>query len=679
MRAAYVAAAVVAALFPRLAIAQQVTPDFYAGMRWRSIGPNRSGYITSVAGIPGDPTIYYIGMPEGGVWKTTNGGTTWRPIFDAEGVPSIGAVAVAPSAPGTVYVGTGNSSGWSFTPGNGVYKSTNAGKNWTIVGLRGSMYINNIVIDPRDANVLLVAALGPKPTDPPGGERGVYRSTDGGRTWAQVLGGAEGGASELVGDVADPAVVYAMIQRAAGAAAAPGQAGSTTGVYKSVDGGVTWKPVSGQGLPDGARGFALAVAGGTHGNRLYAEVRSGGRGGGLNVGGIYRSDNGGESWFLGTHDIASAGGHIYADPRNPDVVYLMGTSMYRSVDGGHHFISYMGAPSGDDIRQLWIDPTNSRRMLVGADQGPTISVDGGETWSLWNNIPNGQFYRVSTDNDFPYHVCGPQQDSGTACVLSHSDFGEIRPNDWAPVGGFENGFIVTDPLNSRWVYTQGWYHVLRRFDRLTGQVVVTYTPSAQDRFGGAPPLAFSPQDPHLLYMGAQYVLVSSDNAQTWRQISPDLTVRTTTPDSSPAVPGRRTGPVVGGGAISALVPHRSPPARSGSAPATEWCSSPVMPARRGRTSRRPVCPLAPTSTSSTPRTRMPARRTSRFSLATVIHISISRRTLGRAGRRSSAGSPIASPCASCAKTPPTRTCSLPARRWAPGSRSIAVITGSRCS
>ena len=237
-------------------------------------------------------------------------------------------------------------------------------------------------------------------------------------------------------------------------------------------------------------------------------------------------------------------------PNNPDVVYLMGTSMYRSTDGGRHFESYMGAPSGADIRMLWIDPVNSRRMLAGADQGPTVSVDGGETWTPWYNLINGQFYRVSTDYGFPYQVCGPQQDSGTACVLSRSDFGEIRPSDWSPAGGFENGFIVADPLNSRWLYTQGWYHVLRRFDRKTSQVTVLYQPTPQDRFGGAPPLAFSPQDPHLMYMGAQYLLASSDNAATWRPISP----------TSPRAPIRPAAPAgggrggVGGGTIQALAP-----------------------------------------------------------------------------------------------------------------------------
>ena len=543
---------------PAVVAAQQpVDPSYFAGMRWRNIGPNRSGYISSVAGIPGDPTTYYVGTPEGGVWKSVSGGTTWHPIFDDMHVPSIGAVAVAPSSPNIVYVGTGNQSGWSFTSGNGMYKSTDAGKSWTHIGLPGSGYINTIVINPSNPDVVLVAALGSRDSGAVV-EQGVYRTTNGGRNWTHVLpADGAGGATELNFDYYDPAIVYATITGGGGGRGAPLPApaagAAASGIYKSVDGGITWKPIGTQGLP--ASSGAFAVASGTHGQRLYMEVRGGARGAavpGQARSGIYRSDDGGNSWTLGTSQIASAGGHIYADPKNPDVVYLMGTSMYRSVDGARHFESYMGAPSGADIRMLWIDATNSRRMLAGADQGPTISVDNGETWTPWYNMIDGQFYRVSTDNDFPYHVCGPQQDSGTACVLSRSDFGEVRPNDWYPAGGFENGFIVADPLNSRFVYTQGWYHVLRRFDRVTSQVSVLYTPSTEDRFGSAPPLAFSPQDSHMLYMGAQYVLASSDNAQTWHKVSPDLTARAQPVDT--AVPGRRSGPVVGGGSLQALAP-----------------------------------------------------------------------------------------------------------------------------
>jgi photosystem II stability/assembly factor-like uncharacterized protein/cbb3-type cytochrome oxidase cytochrome c subunit len=552
-----VAAALGVFVVPSPGAAQQVNPDYYAGMRWRNIGPNRSGYISAVAGIQGDPTTYYIGTPEGGVWKSTSGGATWKPIFDAQHVPSIGAIAVAPSEHNTVYVGTGNQSGWSFTPGLGMYKSTDAGKTWTNVGLRGSGYINTIIVDPGNPSSVLVAALGTRAGDSTvASERGVYRTTDGGHNWTRVLpSDGASGASELNYDFRDPRVVYATLQgtgggRGGGAVAPPAPGSTTAGIYKSADGGVTWKPIGANGLPPGTISFPLAVASGTHGQRLYGELRSGGRGG-ISRSGLYRSDDGGETWTLGTSQIASAGGHIYADPNNPDVVYLMGTSMYRSIDGGRHFESFMGAPSGADIRMLWIDGTNSRRMLAGADQGPTVSVDGGETWTPWYNLINGQFYRVSTDSGFPYQVCGPQQDSGTACVLSRSDFGEIRPNDWSPAGGFENGFIVADPLNPRWLYTQGWYHVLRRFDRKTSQVTVVYQPTPQDRFGGAPPLAFSPQYPHLLYMGAQYLLASSDNAASWHPISPDLTSRGDQAGATPAAGGRGG---LGGGSIQALAP-----------------------------------------------------------------------------------------------------------------------------
>ena len=514
--------------------APQVNPSSFAELRWRSVGPPRSGYVSAPAGVPGDPTTYYVGLPEGGVWKTTNAGTTWKPIFDDVRVASVGAVAVAPGDPKTVYVGTGNQSGWSFTIGKGIYKSIDGGRSWTNVGLSRSQYIGGIVVDPRNAGSVLVAALGPRPTGAPGtrgggagtsedGERGVYRSSDGGRSWTRVLPtDGSSGASDVCIDYADPQIAYALLTAGGGAPGAPSAGGADSGVHKSTDGGVTWQPIGGRGLQDGARISAFAVASGTHGRRLYAMAGVGaGRGAGASRG-LYRSDDGGETWTLGTRQLASAGGKIYADPQNPDVVYLMGTSVYRSVDGGRHVASFWGAPSGADPRFLWIDPTNSRRMIAGVDQGTAISVDGGESWTPYYGLVNGQFYRVSTDYDFPYHVCGPQQDSGTACVLSRSDFGEIRPNDWYPGGGFENGFLIADPMDKRYMYTQGWYHVLRRFDRTTGQVVVLYQPGPEDRFGGAPPLAFSPQDPHTLYMAAQHVLASNDRGLTWRTISPDL-------------------------------------------------------------------------------------------------------------------------------------------------------------
>ena len=516
MRHAFLTASAVLVCALALPHAQQVNPSYFSGLAWRSIGPPRSGYVSAPAGIPGDPTTYYAGMPEGGVWKTTNGGVTWKPIFDDVHVASVGAVAVAPSNPEVVYVGTGSQVGWSFTAGKGVYKSTDAGKTWTGAGLPSSQYIGGIVVDPRNADVLLVAALGPRVVPPVGSapppadtssERGVYRSTDGGRTWTRTLpADGSAGASDVYGDYRDPQIVYALL---------------TNGLaHKSGDGGATWTPVSSRGLPDGARISAFAVASGTRGQRVYALAGTGGRGQGTR--GLYRSEDGGESWTLGTRQLASAGGKMYADPQNPDIVYIMGTAIYRSNDGGRHFAAFWGAPSGADPRYLWIDPTNPKRMFSGVDQGAAITVDGGESWTPYYGLVNGQFYRVSTDYDFPYHVCGPQQDSGTACVVSRSDFGIIRPNDWYPAGGFENGFLIADPLDKRYMYTQGWYHVLRRYDRETGQVVVLYQPAADDRFGGAPPLAFSPKGARTLYMAAQHVLASDDRGRTWRTISPDL-------------------------------------------------------------------------------------------------------------------------------------------------------------
>ncbi len=523
----------------------RVDPALYAGLHWRSIGPYRSGNVYAVAGVPGDPTTYYLGLPEGGVWKTSDGGTVWKPVFDQEAVPSIGSVAVADSEPNLVYVGTGDPTVWSFTPGKGMYKSTDAGRTWQRDGLAGAQYIPNLLVDPHNPQLVLAGTTARRGFGPPqasaggGFSQGVYRTSDGGANWMRVLAGAS--VEDLAWDYDDPQMVYALMQ-----AAGPGGRPAAVRLYQSSDEGATWQQLSGAGLPAGLRSATLAVAAGTQGQRLY--LLTGGLPGGR-AGGVYRSDDGGASWRLGTSKIASAGGRIYVDPKNPDVVYLMGTAMFRSSDGAATFAAYKGAPGGDDYRALWIDPHNPRRMLAGVDQGPSISVDGGHTWTPWYNLPNGQFYDVFTDNQFPYQVYGAQQDSGTAAVVSRSDYGEITFRDWQPVSGFEFSGIAPDPLDPRLVYTQGWYDVLRRFDRKTGQVAVVFTPTPADRWSNLPPTLFSPTDPHRLYVASNVVRSSADGGKSWRQLGADLTQRKPSPGAPPAPPrfGR-------GAAITALAP-----------------------------------------------------------------------------------------------------------------------------
>ena len=515
--------------FIEFAHAQSSDGAFFDALRWRLIGPFRAGRVSCVAGVPGDPATYYIGTPDGGLWKTTNGGVVWKPIFDDVHVPSIGAIAVAPSNPSIVYVGTGHN-----LLGKGVFRSTDAGGTLTNVGLGDTKFITALLVDPRDPNVVLAAAgsggnFGTMVfyNNNPTAARGVYRTTDGGRTWTQAL--AEGsGASvvDLVSDPATPDVVFASLTGSGGGGGRGGGGSRAAGggppasagpppIFRSSDAGKTWTRVAADGLP-GAGSANLAVAPGSSGQRLYALL--GGRGGGA-----YRSDNGGASWTLGTTRLASASGHVYVDPTNRDVVYTMGTSMYKSLDAANTFAAVKGAPGGDDNRSAWIDPKDSKRMIIGADQGPTITVDGGATWTPWYVLPNGEHYFVTTDTQFPYWVYAAQQDSGTVTIRSRGNFGAIRPSDWYPVGGYEQGHIFADPLDPRYVYSHGGGHNVLRFDRETGQVGPVYMPREGDRFGPRPGMALSPKDPHHLFLGAQYVLQTDNGGRAWTRISDDLT------------------------------------------------------------------------------------------------------------------------------------------------------------
>jgi photosystem II stability/assembly factor-like uncharacterized protein len=497
------------------ATAQEVPSDILQAMQWRLIGPHRGGRVTSVSGVPSQPAVYYIGTPGGGLWKTEDGGQVWKPIFDQEPVASIGAVAVAPSDPRIVYVGTGEQ-----TQGNGVYRSTDAGVTWKNIGLRDSHIITGVVVDPRNPDVVLVAAAGDHWSGP---ERGVYKTTDGGKNWHKTLyKDAETGVPEIEADPDNPSVLYASLWTR------PDDPFSTdepekkktqdAAIYKSTDQGSTWNAVEGKGLPTEPMGrVGVAVASGTQGMRVYAIVTQG----------LFRSEDGGATWQRSTTDPRILGNgyfsRVFVDPKNADRVYVAQTSMYRSTDGGRSFEAWAGAPSGDDFHVLWINPTNPQNMILGVDQGAIITVDGGNTWSSWYNQATGQFYHVSTDQHFPYYVYAAQQDSGTAAVPSRSDYGEITYRDWAPTGGFEFSYIAPDPANANYVYAGGWYGTVLRYDKTTGQIVHLLVRNARYRTAQMAPIAFSPQDPHTLYAAAQYVLKSKDGGFNWQEVSPDLT------------------------------------------------------------------------------------------------------------------------------------------------------------
>jgi photosystem II stability/assembly factor-like uncharacterized protein len=517
------------------AVAQSVPEGAYASLRWRSIGPFRGGRVLAVAGVPGDPTTFYFGAVDGGVWKTTNAGLTWTPRFDEEPIASIGALAIAPSDANVIYAGTGEAALRSnITFGAGVYRSTDGGTHWAHLGLDDTRQIAKIVIDPRSPEVVLVAALGH--AYGPNLERGVFRSTDGGKTWERVLyRDAETGAIDLARDPADPDVVYAALWQARRPpwSQYPPDEGPGAGLYRSADGGKSWTEITGHGLPTGPLGrIGLAVAGGPQRTRVYALI------GAREGSGLYRSDDGGATWRLAGADQRLTNRNWYfcrltVDPANPDVVYVPNVALLKSTDGGATFTAIKGAPGGDDYHELWVDPRSPERMIVGSDQGATVSLDGGRTWSSWYNQPTAQFYHVVTDDQFPYRVYGAQQDAGTAATLSRSDYGEITFRDWQPIGAGESGSIAPDPLHPDIVYGGDTYGGVFRFDRVTGQsqdiapwplsFFGVPVPERKYRFTWTSPLVFDRRDPHLLYLGAQVLFGTRDGGLHWTTLSPDLT------------------------------------------------------------------------------------------------------------------------------------------------------------
>jgi len=510
-----------------LTSAQPFDPSLFSEMKWRMIGPYRGGRTKAAVGVPSRPGLFYIGVVNGGVWKTTDYGHTWNPIFDDQPTGSIGAIAIAPSNPDIIYVGSGEGlQRPDLSTGDGIYKSTDAGKTWTHLGLRDGQQIPQIVVDPRDPDRIFVAVLG-HPYGP-NEERGLFKSTDGGRTFTKALYKDENtGAIDVVLDPKNPDTLYVAMWESRQAPWENGVfSGPGSGLFKSTDGGATWKPLT-KGLPtfekDIAGRIGLTIAPSLP-SRLFATVETRDSG---ESGFLFRSDDAGESWTRISDDPYIVGrpsdfAEVKVHPTNPDVIFTASRVIWKSLDGGKTFTGIKGAPGGDDYHRIWINPADPNVMLLAADQGAVVTVNGGATWTSWYNQPTAQMYHVSTDNNFPYRVCSGQQESGSACVLSRGHDGSITFRDWTPVGVEEYGYVAADPLNPDIVYGGK----VTRFDRRTGQTRnVSPKPLRGEgyRVVRTQPVLFSPVDPKILYFTSNTVWKTTNGGDSWERISPDLT------------------------------------------------------------------------------------------------------------------------------------------------------------
>jgi photosystem II stability/assembly factor-like uncharacterized protein len=516
-----------------------VSPSLYAELRWRSIGPHRASRTRAAAGHPSHPYTFYMRVCNGGVWKTTDAGRTWVPIFDDQPTGSIGAIVVAPSDPSVVYVGSGEGLHRpDLSTGDGVYKSTDAGRTWTNLGLRDAQQIPAIAVDPRNPNRVFVAALG-HPYGP-NEERGIYRSTDG-RTFQRVLyKDADTGGNDVDIDPSNPDVVYAtMWEERQGPWENAVWAGTNGGIFKSTDGGTTWRALT-AGLPNVIQAnLAISPA---NPKRLYAVVAGSPKpGSSENRGGsgIYRSDDAGETWTQISTDSRPAGRIGGGDlpialphPKTQDTVIMASTVSWKSTDGGKTWVPFKGAPGGEDYQNGWINPDNPDIILLAADQGAVVTLNGGDTWSAWYNQPTAQLYHVAADNAFPYRVCSGQQESGSVCVSSRGNYGAISVRDWLPVGVDEYGYVAPDPLNPDIVYGG---RTVTRFDRRTGQVSAVGPVGGRGGVPGPPgnfrllrtmPVVFSEVDKRALFFANNHVWKTIDGGTNWKQISPDLTRKT---------------------------------------------------------------------------------------------------------------------------------------------------------
>jgi len=525
------------ASLPAVQQAPSIPDTLFAGLKWRPIGPMRGGRTCAVAGHRSRPYTFYIGVCNGGVWKTTDAGTTWTPVFDDQPTQSIGALAIAPSDPNVIYVGSGEGLHRpDLSVGDGLFKSIDAGRTWTHLGLRDAQQITEIAVDPRDADRLFVAVLG-HPYGP-NTERGIYRSVDGGRTLTQVFARGENtGARDVDLDPSNPDIVYATFWEARqGPWENAAWGGTNGGVFKSVDGGATWRQLT-NGLPQGLQHAELSIAP-SNPRRLYAIVAGGGGGRGAGAGGggvFYRSDDGGETWTKPTTDNRAGNqrvseSNVVVYPNDPDAVIVTDIVSFKSMDGGRTWVPFKGAPGGEDYQGAWINPDNPDVIITIADQGAVVTLNGGATWTTWFNQPTAQLYHIAADANFPYRVCSGQQESGSACVATRGNYGAVSIRDWLPVGVDEYGYVAPDPLNPHFVYGG---RSVTRFDYRTGQTAPV-GPVGGRGGGAAPagltfrqvrtqPVVFSEADRRMLLFGNNYLWKTIDGGITWTRISDDLT------------------------------------------------------------------------------------------------------------------------------------------------------------
>ncbi|MGI8891496.1 MAG: WD40/YVTN/BNR-like repeat-containing protein [Chthoniobacterales bacterium] len=499
--------------------------DFSDLLRWRNIGPYRGGRVRAISGVPSQPNLFYFAQVNGGVFRSNDYGRTWQPIFDDQPTGSVGALAVAVSDPNVIYVGSGEGLHRpDLSVGDGIYKSTDAGKTWIHLGLRDAQQIAQIAVDPRNPDHLLVAVPG-HPYGP-NEERGIFLSTDGGKTFTKTLYKDENtGAADVQFDPSNPQNAYASLWEAReGPWENAEWNGTNGGIFKSTDGGQTWKPLT-KGLPNDVVQAQLAISP-SQPNTLIAAVAT------LDAGKLYRSDDAGESWILATTDErpgARIGGGdlpvLRIDPQNPKVVYAASVVCWKSTDGGQTWEGWRGAPGGDDYQNVWINPTNSNLILLASDQGAIVTVNGGATWSSWYNQSTAQLYHVSADSAFPYRLYSGQQESGSVGIASRGSDGAVTFRDWHPVAAQEYGYVAADPLDPDIIYGGK----LTRYDRRTGQaqsILPKPFQSDESRMIRTMPILFSPLDPKLLFFSTNHLWKTRDGGQNWTQISPDLTRKT---------------------------------------------------------------------------------------------------------------------------------------------------------